>query len=232
MVITSFELWQNQHKTVQPLNDVSEKLLLKDWNLYRKMVAEAYNDAPSFQESAVKHWEALNSSNHKLFKRLLSKTKITLISEDDSQVGTLLELDGRPYIIEKIEGEPYDSQKEMKEQWEQTGNLMISIDHSTHPIFSVSDNVIFRCVHDFIVHILGDHPFGDKGEIASYNNHAKMAPPEALPALFTEIVGQACYVVEYGEFPEQKIAILEGFDYRDVGSVEGYEIKNKELKID
>jgi hypothetical protein len=232
MVITSFESWKNQHKSTQPLTNLSEKLLLKDWNLYRKMVAEAYNNAPSFEKSAVKHWEALNDSNRKLFKRLLSKTKITLISEDDSQVGTLLELSGRPYIIEKIEGEPYDSQKEMKEQWEQTGNLMISIDHSTHPIFSVSDNVIFRCVHDFIVHILGDHPFGDKGEIASYNNHAKMAPPEALPALFTEIVGQACYAVEYGEFPEQKIAILDGFDYRDVGSVEGYEIKDKELQVD
>jgi hypothetical protein len=232
MVITSFESWKNQHKSTQPLTNLSEKLLLKDWNLYRKMVAEAYNNAPSFEKSAVKHWEALNDSNRKLFKRLLSKTKITLISEDDSQVGTLLELSGRPYIIEKIEGEPYDSQKEMKEQWEQTGNLMISIDHSTHPIFSVSDNVIFRCVHDFIVHVLGDHPFGDKGEIASYNNHAKMAPPEALPALFTEIVGQACYAVEYGEFPEQKIAILDGFDYRDVGSVEGYEIKDKELQVD
>jgi hypothetical protein len=232
MVITSFESWKNQHKSTQPLTNLSEKLLLKDWNLYRKMVAEAYNNAPSFEKSAVKHWEALNDSNRKLFKRLLSKTKITLISEDDSQVGTLLELAGRPYIIEKIEGEPYDSQKEMKEQWEQTGNLMISIDHSTHPIFSVSDNVIFRCVHDFIVHVLGDHPFGDKGEIASYNNHAKMAPPEALPALFTEIVGQACYAVEYGEFPEQKIAILDGFDYRDVGSVEGYEIKDKELQVD
>jgi len=232
MVITSFESWKNQNKIAHHTTNLSEKLLLKDWNVYRKMVAEAYKNAPSFEESAVKHWEALNASNHTLFKRLLSKTKIILISEDDSQVGTLLELAGRPYIIEKIEGEPYDSQKEMKEQWEQTGNLMISIDHSTHPIFNISDNVIFRCVHDFIVHILGDHPFGDKGEIASYNNHAKMAPPDALPALFTEVVGQACYAVEYGEFPEQKITILEGFNYRDVGSVQGYEIKNKELQVD
>jgi hypothetical protein len=35
--------------------------------------------------------------------------------------------------------------------------------------------------------------------------------------------------VEYGFFPEQKIAVLQGFDYTQVGSVEGYTIKDKEI---
>lgn len=229
MKVESFESWVNDNYNYKQESNISEKLLLKNWGAYRKLVANAYNEAQSFEESAVKHWNALNDSNHVLFKRLLSKTKIILISQDDSKVGTTLDLGGNLYVIEKTEGEPYDSQQEMREQWETTGTIMISVDYSDHPIFSVSDNVIFRCVHDFIVHILGNHPFGDKGEIASYNNHAKLAPPEALPALFTEVVGQACFAVEYGFFPEQKIAILRGFDYTQVGSVEGYTIKDKEI---
>jgi hypothetical protein len=230
MRLKSFESWVVSDHKYKNSKNISEKLLLKDWQLYRKLVADAYNIAPTFDENAVKHWEELNRSNYILFKRLLSKTQIILITQEDTQVGTTLELSGKPFVIQKIEGEPYNSQKEMKEHWEKTGSIMISIDYSNHPIFSVPDNVIFRCVHDFIVHILGDHPFGDKGEIASYNNHAKLAPPDALPALFTEVVGQACFSVEYGFFPEQKITILEGFDYNEVGKVEGYKIVDKELK--
>lgn len=208
---------------------INEKMMLKDWSQYRKLVADAYKDAPSKDSTAVKHWNSLNRSNHTLFKRLLSKTKIVLVSEEASKDGTTLNLDGNVYTIKKIDGEPYASQAQMSQDWKQNKQIMISIDYSDHPIFTVSDNVIFRCVHDFIVHILGNHPFGDKGEIASYNLHAKLAPPDALPALFTEIVGQACYVVEYGSFPQQKIAVLDGFDYKEVGKVTGYDVQNKAL---
>lgn len=208
---------------------ISEKMMLKNWQKYRELVAKAYDDAPSKDSTAIKHWTSLNKSNHTLFKRLLSKTKIILVSEDDSKVGTTLSLEGNNYTIEKIDGEPYANQAEMRNSWKNTKEVKISIDYSDHPVFSVADNVIFRCVHDFIVHILGNHPFGDKGEIASYNLHAKLAPPDALPALFTEIVGQACYAVEYGSFPEQKIAVLDGFDYTEVGKVTGYDVQNKAL---
>ena len=47
--------------------------------------------------------------------------------------------------------------------------------------------------------------------------------------MFTEVVGQASYFINYDEFPEQKIAILPGFDFDNVGVVEGYDIINKEL---
>ena len=49
------------------------------------------------------------------------------------------------------------------------------------------------------------------------------------PALFTEVVGQASYYLHRGNFPEQKIAFLPGFDYFNLGKVEGYNIINKEL---
>jgi hypothetical protein len=54
-------------------------------------------------------------------------------------------------------------------------------------------------------------------------------PPKSHPALFTEVVGQACSFIVNGKFPEQKIALLPGFDYEKVGVVEGYDIINKEL---
>jgi hypothetical protein len=210
-------------------SNISEKMMLKNWDKYRQLVAKAYKDAPSMDASAVKHWKALNTSNYTLFKRLLSKTEIILVTENQSDAGKTLNLAGKSFEVKKVDGEPYSSQAEMKADWQKNKKLMISIDYSDHPVFSVEDNVIFRCVHDFIVHILGNHPFGDKGEIASYNLHAKLVPPDALPAIFTEIVGQACYAVEYGEFGEQKIAVLDGFDHKQVGMVTGYDIQNKAL---
>jgi hypothetical protein len=72
--------------------------------------------------------------------------------------------------------------------------------------------------------------FSLKGEIQSYNTHLKTMPPEAWPALFTEIIGQAStYFYQGGKFGEQKIALLDGFDYENIGVVDGYDIVNKEL---
>jgi hypothetical protein len=209
--------------------EIKEKLLLKNWDRYTELVAQAYLDAPIYDNKAKKNWEALNESNYRLFRRLLSKVDIIFTTEFESEVGSV-NIMGREFPIEYLpSSEQYQSQKEMKADYEKTGKLKISVDYSDHPIFSVEDNIVFRTVHDFIVHILGDHEFGAKGEIASYNNHAKLAPPEALPALFTEIVGQAAVFVTTGNFPVQKIAILKGFDYTQVGEVEDYEIENKTL---
>ena len=119
----------------------------------------------------------------------------------------------------------------MKQSFESTGKLFISIDHSEHPIFSMKDNIVFRTVHDYMAHILGDHDFGAKGEIASYNRHVKMAPKAAIPALFTEVVGQAATTIVTNSFPKQKIGIMEGFDYINLGVVDddNYEIIDKML---
>ncbi len=213
----------------QILFELNEKMMLSSWFEYSKLVAEAYKAAPEYDTSAVKHWQKLRQSNEVLFRRLLSRTEIIPVSEDSSKNEEKIRLLGQEYTIKHVSGEPYETQKQMRMAWKNTRKLMISIDHSDHPVFSVEDNVIFRTVHDFIVHILGNHPFGVKGEIASYNLHAKLAPPDSLPALFTEIVGQASYAVVYGSFPVQKIAILEGFDYKEMGKVTGYDIENKKL---
>ena len=210
---------------------ISEKLLLKDYSEYIKLVAEAYNLAPDYDPSVVKHWDALKASNYKMWKKLISKVKIIFVTENKSDVGSFNIL-GKRYPIEYLEGgQPYETQPEMMRDVKENGILKINIDYSDHPIFSVVDNVVARTVHDFIVHILGDKNFGGKGEIAAYNLHVRLAPKEAVPALFTEVVGQASFALVKGGFPKQKIAVLEGFDYHNLGVVddENYIIKDKLL---
>jgi hypothetical protein len=58
------------------------------------------------------------------------------------------------------------------------------------PYFSKEDNWIFRAVHDYYTHIITKtEDFDLRGELRAYNTHAKLVPPDALPALFTEVVG-------------------------------------------
>lgn len=211
---------------------IAEKLILKDWDKYVELVAQAYLDAPDFEPDVTRHWEVLRESNYKLFKRLLSKVDVIFTTENKSDVGSVTIM-GRKFPIRHLpSSEQYQTQQEMKSDYENTGKLKISIDYSDHPIFSVKDNIVFRTVHDFIVHILGNHGFGAKGEIASYNRHAKLAPPDALPALFTEVVGQACVAVTTNSFPKQKITVLKGFDYAQVGRVDDYDVEDKTLTKD
>jgi hypothetical protein len=61
------------------------------------------------------------------------------------------------------------------------------------------------------------HSFTMRGEFNAYSTHSKIAPPEAKPALFTEIVGQVCYYNVVGSFPTQKASIMTGFDFDNVG---------------
>lgn len=61
------------------------------------------------------------------------------------------------------------------------------------------------------------HSFSLRGEINAYLTHAKLASPKTLPVLFTEVIGQACYNTVVGQFPAQKVAIMPGFDYHQIG---------------
>lgn len=210
---------------------LAEKMVLKDYSTYIRLVAEAYEQAPDYDASAVKHWNSLNASNHILFKRLLSKVNVVFTTNDTNKVGQI-NIDGRDFKIIFIKPEDkYQTQSQMKQEYNQTKILKISIDYSEHPVFSVEDNIVFRTVHDYIAHILGDYDFGAKGEIGCYNLHAKMVSKDAIPALFTEVVGQVSTTIVTGDFPIQKIALLKGFDYFNIGKVEDqdYELKNKEL---
>ena len=194
---------------------LNEKMMLKPgpngWDLYSKLVAEAYLSAPSFEERAVPHFEAMIPFVNKMFKRIESKIDVHFVEEH-----------------------PYANAKELRNDVFNNQIMKVSTLDAEHDIFDPQTNAKFRTVHDFMSHIqaIGSRgtDFSLKGEIQSYNTHLQTMPPMAWPALFTEIIGQAStYFYQGGKFGEQKITLLDGFDYENIGVVDGYDIVNKEL---
>lgn len=161
---------------------------------FARAVADAYAAAPLYDQEAIPSYEALAKSLEKTFKQLQSKVDVRF-----------------------VEGQPYSNEKEMADAVKKTGILYISTDFNEHPFFTPEQNLKFRAVHDWYTHIATGSEFSQRGEIKAYNNQAKVTPRAALPALFTEVVGQAMYATVHGDFPEQKVAILKGFDYYNVG---------------
>lgn len=101
-----------------------------------------------------------------------------------------------------------------------TGVLKIYKGSSEHPFFTEEENWVFRAVHDYYTHIIHGENFDLRGELRAYNTHAKLAPPMALPALYTEVVGQVCSAIVNGDFPVQKMSVVPGADYLEVGRLD------------
>jgi hypothetical protein len=184
-----------------------ERMALIDYANYCQLVADAYEAAPLLDPDAIPAWEALAKHTEKMFDQMLSKVEVEFVDYD-----------------------PYSSADEMRQDVDATGVLKVSTLHSEHPFFTLEQNVKFRAVHDWMIHLATEKDFSRRGELGSYNAHARLLPPKAWPALFTEVVGQVCYQTVTGDFPVQKVAFLPGFDYKDVGKVTGYEIEDKVLK--
>jgi len=204
-----FENWRKY------LNEdlLTEKLLLKDgpngWQLYGQLVADAYEAAPEYDPAAAPAFSKIEPFIEKMFQRILSKVD-----------------------VEFVEYDPYPDPNVMCDD-ARNGFLKIFSGGTSHPIFSHENNLKFRAIHDYMSHCQpagwSGTGFDQKGEIQAYNAHLHTIPPAAAPALFTEVVGQASYYLHRGNFPEQKIAFLSGFDYFNIGRVEGYNIIDKEL---
>ena len=187
---------------------IDEKMVLSNYESYAEMVAQAYINAPDFDQSVVPSYKALMDSTKKLFKQLQSKLKVEFVDYD-----------------------PYESRDQMNKDVKETGVLKITSLYNDHPLYTKGENLMLRAVHDYYTHIIANQDFGLRGELRAYNTHAKLAPPAALPALFTEIVGQVCYAIVYGDFTKQKICKLDGFDYKNVGKIENIDIVKKELQL-
>jgi len=191
---------------------LNEKLMLepKGWAFYRELVAKAYKDAPEFDPVAATAFEKIAPFVENMFKKVQSRVDVQFVDED-----------------------PYENDDDMRQQVNKTGVLKIWSGGTSHPIYSPETNLKLRAVHDYMAHIqaLGSQGtgFDMKGEIQAYNTHLKTVPPAVAPALFTEVLGQAAYFLTYEHFPEQKIAFLPGFDYFNIGVVDGYNIIDGEL---
>ena len=195
-------------------NFLNEKLVLKPgengWNKYMQLVGQAYMDAPTIQPEAVASYEALGQWVNKFFERIVGVVDVKF-----------------------VDYHPYKSSKEMIQRVKDEGVLLISTADADHPIFDAETNAKFRTVHDFGGHVQRKVPFSYTGEIKAYNAHIKMIPPEAIPAMFTEVVGQiSCFYLNDKVNCPQKVVILDDFDPINIGAVKGYKIVDKQLVKD
>ena len=182
----------------------------KGWALYSQLVGQAYLGAPKFEERAVPHFQAMIPFIEKMFKRISSRVDIQF-----------------------VDYHAYENASQLKKDVKENGVMKVATIDAEHDIFDEITNAKFRAVHDYMAHIQAIGSRGTEfsliGELQSYNVHLKTLPPKAAPALFTEIVGQVSAYYQLGRFAEQKICLLDGFDYQNIGVVEGYDIVNKEL---
>ena len=203
---------------IQNFSTFNEKLVLVNYDEYAGLVADAYEAAPEYDESALASFRALiDHAVNKLYPKII----------------------GSGIDVQFVDSDPYEDRDQMADDVKRNKVLKISSMFNDHPVFSPEENLKFRAVHDYYTHIVCDQDFGLRGELKAYNTHARLAPPIARPALFTEVVGQACYAIARGQVDEkgdfvpafgtQKVAFLEGFDYLEVGKVEGRDIVNKKL---
>jgi len=136
--------------------------------------------------------------------------------------------------IEMVPYHPYESSEELKQDVKKNKRMKVSTMDAQHDVFDNITNAKFRAIHDYLSHVTALKSRGTEftlyGELQAYNVHLKTAPPKAVPALFTEVVGQVCaYYANGNKFAEQKICLLDNFDYYKIGMVDGYNIVNKQL---
>jgi hypothetical protein len=194
-----------------------EKMALNNYDEYAELVAKAYEDAALYDENIIPSYKSLIDHAERLYKQII----------------------GKGIDVQFVDDDPYTTRNEMANDVNENGVLKITKLFNEHPYFTKEQNLKFRAVHDYYTHIICNQDFGLRGELKAYNTHARLAPVEALPALFTEVVGQVCYAIVNGKvdekgdfvpaFGEQKIVALPGFDYRNVGEVKDREIVNKKL---
>jgi hypothetical protein len=174
------------------------RLVLPDYKPFIPVVAKAYLARPAYEPAAVPSWRALVAHVEQMFRQVQSRVRVVFTAHD-----------------------PYEGNyAALREDVVRNRRLQIWTGESDHRVWTPEQNWKFRAVHDYMIHVAGDHGFTLRGEMSAYNRHARIAPPTARPALFTEIVGQVCTYFFLNRFPEQKIAFLYGFDYVDVGRVD------------
>jgi len=160
--------------------------------VYACIVAEEYDKLPLKNEDDFDYWNYLILSNDVLYKRITGKINVIFVDDD-----------------------PYKNHSEIVNDIKNNRTLKIWKGASDlHLFFSPIQNWVFRTVHDYF-HDIGE--FNLRGEYKVYNRQIKLAKNKAIPALFTEIIGQISYAIITDGFPEQKVAKMNGFDYFNVG---------------
>lgn len=187
---------------------------LRGWDRYAQLVAEAYAAAPARDSAGVKAFRVLQQHIIRMFARMQSKVRVEFVEDD-----------------------PYQSAEQMDREVRDTGVLKIYSGHNQAEAWDRPEiNLMLRAVHDFAAHMgaMGEgrvRTFDLKGEMQAYNKHMNLVGcrSAATGALFTEIVGQACFARYTGRFPSQKIVTLPQFDWCNLGAVQGFRIVDGDL---
>jgi hypothetical protein len=152
-------------------------------------IADIYETLPKMDRDAVDEYEALASEVTQQFDYMTKTLGVK---------------------VEFVASDPYKTSKEMFDDVS-TGNLKVLQTATTgaHPIFSDTQNDMFRAVHDYFGHAATGRGFGQDGEEAAWVHHSQMFTTKAQAAMSTETRGQNSFFNNRGkQFADQKVALL------------------------
>lgn len=216
-----------------------------DLAAYALTVAEAYDAAPTHDASALKHWEELKRHTVEvLFKRISGSgidIRFTASDPYGDAVGTDdprmqirymlydMAFNNRLFIYTGDSEHPNFSPQEnwifrTVHDYFTHGTLLKTFKNNFLEMFpnhkgKPTPDMLMKALPQVSLSKGGNRGFGfnARGEMNAASRHIRLAPKAASPALFTEVVGQVCYQRVVGDFPTQKVVVLEGFDYQKIG---------------
>ena len=212
---------------MKQLNNILKEGIVVSGNdlaAYCLVVAEEYINMPMLDKSVIGKWDELIQHNNKMLPRILSGVDIIFTATD-----------------------PYPNQREMMYDILVNKRMKIFKTESddSHIGMSASDNNTLRAVHDYLGHYkplessfkrfmkdanvkstkdekfkklrFSKNSFTVRGEMNTYISHSKLLPDNLKPVLFTEIVGQICTYFTTGNFTDNKVGIMKGIDFDNIG---------------
>ena len=183
---------------IKPVGKLASQLKInKDWSKVRavdsgvrKQIVKAFNDAPQqLDKEQLKSWDETEKIINQQYDLLTKKLGVK---------------------VEFVDYDPYKNTQNMFDSFRDTGVLKIMKTSVTgsHTYWSDATNDKFRAVHDAFGHLATGVGFDRHGEQAAYEAHKSMFPPSCYLALASELKGQNAYMVETGNFPDQRLVAL------------------------
>jgi len=110
-------------------------------------------------------------------------------------------------ITEVTIDKPYATSQAMFDALER-GEFAVSTTNCVHPVFTPSENVNWRIIHDILGHFSARAGFSWAGEQAAHDSQAHWHSASARIALRTEILGQTASYSINKVFPTQKLVLV------------------------
>jgi hypothetical protein len=201
-------------------------------------VAEAYDAAPSYSRKDQKYWNVLiQHTKLTLFKRLKGTGIKVVFQEEDpyDKYGDAAMKFMMYDIVVNHQLKIYTGFSDNHPTFSEEDNIIFRAVHDffTHAVIRKNFVAQLKAAANELKIVklpeldnagplldkvtLHNHAFTARGEFNATSDHIRMAPREAAPAIFTEVTGQVSYYTVVGDFPSQKVAALQGFDYQHIG---------------